>query len=98
MADSQDNETLISHLEALRETLLKCFTALAIVLPFTFFISPKALDWLIKIMIGGSNITMNYFSPVEVFIIQIKLAVILDVIVCFPYIAKKIWNCILPVL
>ena len=98
MADSQDNETLISHLEALRETLLKCFIALGVVLPFAFFIAPKVLDWLIKIMIGGSNITMNYFSPVEVFIIQIKLAVILDVIVCFPYIAKKIWNFLLPAL
>lgn len=93
-----DNETLISHLEALRETLLKCFISIGIILPFAFFISPKALDFLIKILIGNNNITLNFFSPVEVFILQIKLALVIDILVCFPYIAKNLWDFILPAL
>lgn len=98
MSKNKDNESLISHLEALRETLLKCFISLSVILPFTFFISPKALDYLIKILIGTNNITFNYFSPTEVFILQIKMAVVIDLLICFPYIAKKIWDFILPAL
>ena len=93
-----DNESLISHLEALRETLIKCFVALGIILPFAFFISPKALDFLINILVGKNLVRFNYFSPMEVFLLQMKLALVIDILVCFPYIAKQIWNFILPAL
>lgn len=96
--ETKDNETLISHLEALRETLLKCFISLGVVLPFTLFLAPKALDYLIKILIGNNNVTFNFFSPTEVFILQIKMAVVIDLVICFPYMAKKIWDFILPAL
>lgn len=95
---TQDNESLISHLEALREMLIKCFTSLAVVLPFTLFAAPHALNYLTKILIGKNNITLNFFSPTEVFLIQIKMAVLLDIIVCFPYMMKKIWDFLLPAL
>lgn len=98
MPVNDDNESLISHLEALRETLLKCFISLGVVLPFTFFLAPKVLDYLIKILIGTNKITFNYFSPTEVFILQIKMAVVIDLVICFPYIAKQLWNFILPAL
>lgn len=98
MHSEDDNETLISHLEALRNTLLKCLYSIAIILPFTFFIAPKALDLLIKIIIGSSNVTLNFFSPAEVFIIQIKMALVLDLIISCPYIFKQLWNFLLPAL
>lgn len=98
MKDNGENENLISHLEALRETLLKCFISLGVVFPFMLFIAPKALDYLIKILIGNNNLTFNFFSPAEVFILQIKLALVIDLLICFPYIAKKIWDFILPAL
>lgn len=97
-AQENDNETLISHLEALRKTLLKCFISIGIILPFAFLISPKVLQFLIKILIGNNNIVFNFFSPVEVFIIQIKLALVIDIVICFPYIAKNLWDFILPAL
>lgn len=89
MENNQDNESLMSHLEALRETMLKCLISFCIVLPFALFISPKALNYLIKILIGSHKITLNYFSPTEVFLLQIKMAVVIDLIISFPYIAKK---------
>lgn len=98
MNTEDNNESLISHLEALRETLLKCFYSVAIVLPFAFFTAPKALNYLIKIILKDNNIVLNYFSPAEVFLIQIKTAVVIDIIICFPYIAKKLWDFILPAL
>ena len=98
LQEEQDNETLISHLEALRETLLKSFISLAVRILPALFLAPKALDWLIKVIISDSNVMLNYFSPTEVFIIQIKTAIVLDVIICFPYIMKKIWDFVVPAL
>ena len=98
LQEEQDNETLISHLEALRETLLKSFISLAVGILPALFLAPKALDWPIKIIISDSNVMLNYFSPTEVFIIQIKTAIVLDVIICFPYIMKKIWDFVVPAL
>lgn len=92
---NENNETLISHLEALRETLLKCFISLGVMLPFTLFIAPRTLNYLIKILIGDNNVNFNFFSPTEVFVLQIKMAVVIDLVICFPYIAKKIWDFIL---
>lgn len=89
-------ESLVSHLEALRATLIKCFVALGIGIVPMFLAAPYFVNLLIKIMIADNNISLNYFSPMEVFILQIKMAVVLDLLLCFPYIAKKIWEFLLP--
>ncbi len=98
MDNKKDTESLISHIEALRQTLIKCFLALGVFLPVTFFIAPKILNYLLRILINKNDITFNYFSPTEVFLLQIKIAFLVDLIVCFPYIAKQIWNFIYPAL
>ncbi|MBR6162610.1 twin-arginine translocase subunit TatC [bacterium] len=96
---SEDKEqSLITHLEALRETLIRCFVAVGIILPFAFFISPKVLNFLIKVLVSDNNITLNYFAPMEVFILQIKLALLISFVLSFPYILKKVWNFVLPAL
>lgn len=97
MSDNKE-ESLISHLEALRETLLKCIISLCVGIPFTLYLAPYALNLLVKTIAGEGNITFNYFSPMEVFLIQLKTALVLDIILCFPYMAKKIWDFILPAL
>ena len=97
-SEENKEETFISHISALRSTLLKCLWAIVIVLPFTFYFAPKILDLLIKIITSSSPVKLNYFHPVEVFMIQIKIALVIDLIICFPYIAKQLWNFILPAL
>lgn len=98
MDENKDNSSLISHLEALRETILKCLISVCLVLPFSFLISESALNYLLKIITGTNKITFNYFCVAEVFILRIKIALIVALVVCFPYIAKKIWDFILPAL
>ena len=90
------DESLVAHLEALRSMLLKSILALCIGLIPVFLLTPYFMDALIKIMMRDNNVVLNYFSPMEVFILQIKTAVVLDILVCFPYIARQIWNFILP--
>ncbi len=94
----EQNDSIIFHIEALRNTLIKCFVAIVIIFPFSFWISPKVLNFLIKTLINNNKISLNYFAPMEVFILQIKLALLLSVIVAFPYIAKKLWDFVLPAL
>lgn len=91
-------ESLISHIEALRNTLIKCLAAVGILLPFMFYFSPKVLQYLIKILVSDNKLTLNYFAPMEVFIIQIKLALLMAVIAAFPYIIRQLWEFILPAL
>ena len=98
MSEEQKEESFIAHLEALRSTLIRCFVAVGIVLPFMFIFSPKLLQFLIKTLISDNKITLNYFAPMEVFILQIKLSLLMSFILAFPYIVKQIWEFILPAL
>ena len=96
--EEDKDENLVAHLEALRSMLIRCLTAIAVGLVPMILIAPYFLDWLIKTIIADSPVTLNFFSPAEDFILQIKLAVVLDLAVCFPYIAKQVWNFVLPAL
>ena len=78
--------------------LLKCLRAIGIVLFPMLFVAPKCLDIFIKLILKNNKIALNYFSPAEVFIIQIKFALVLALVVSFPYIAKQVWNFCVPAL
>ena len=94
----EQDESLISHLEALRGMLIKCFVALGLGLVPLFLAAPYVMHGVIRLMLTDHKIALNYFSPMEVFILQIKVAVVLDLLVCFPYIARQIWRFVLPAL
>lgn len=97
MADKKE-ETLVEHLEALRTMLIRCLLALAIGLLPIFFVTPYVMDLLIKVMMAENEVTLNFFSPMEVFILQLKTALVLDILVCFPYMAREIWRFVAPAL
>ena len=92
------DESLIEHLEALRQVLIKSLTALAIGLIPMFFAAPYLIDAVLKVMIAENGIPLNFFAPMEVFILQLKTAAVADILICFPYIAKQVWDFILPAL
>ena len=93
----EDKEgTLTEHLEALRIVLIKSLWALVLGVFPMFLAAPYVMDVLIKIMMNGNDVSLNFFSPMEVFLLQIKMALLLDVLICFPYIAKQVWSFIMP--
>ena len=96
--DEDKDKSLIAHLEELRNTLIRCLVSIIIVLPFAVYISPRALNKFIKIIIKDHDITLNFFSPMEVFLVQLKLALLISAVVAFPYIIKKIWDYVVPAL
>lgn len=97
MAD-QKEETFIEHLEALRWVLIRCLSILALGFMPMYFIAPYVIDMLIDMMMQGSDITLNFFSPMEVFVLQLKTALVLDILICFPYMARQIWEFLTPAL
>ena len=99
MTSKQDQEsTLISHLEALRRALLRSIIALAIGIVPLFLVSPYALDWFCKQIVLQGGLTLHYFSPMEVFLLQLKISALLDCVLFSPYIAWNIWQFVLPAL
>jgi len=89
---------LIEHLELLRKVLIKSFVALGVGFVPMFWVAPSVMNILIEVMMSKNNITLHYFSPMEVFILQLKTAMLLDVLLCFPYIMRQLWHFVLPAL
>ena len=99
MTSKQDQEaTLISHLEALRRALLRSIVALAIGIVPLFLVSPYVLDWFCKQIALQGGVTLHYFSPMEVFLLQLKISALLDCVLFSPYIAWNMWQFVLPAL
>ena len=85
----QDNntdkaQTLIEHIEELRKVLIKCLIAIVIIFIPAFYLSPYCIDFLIKTIVKG-KLTLNYFAPMEVFLIQLKISIVIDLLICFPF-------------
>ena len=99
MTTKQDQEaTLISHLEALRRALLRSIIALAIGIVPLFLVSPYVLDLFCKQIALQGGVTLHYFSPMEVFLLQLKISALLDCVLFSPYIAWNMWQFVLPAL
>jgi len=94
----EQESTLVSHLEALRKVLLRSLMMLGIGIIPIFLVSPYVLDWFIQQMVAESGGSLHYFSPMEVFLLQLKIAAILDLTVCSPCVAWNIWQFVLPAL
>ena len=75
MNDSEN--TLIAHLDALRRTLLRCVTVTALLYPVGYLASPYVINALVQWCFPESAGKLHYFAPMEVFWVQLKLALIL---------------------
>ena len=93
-----EQETLVSHLEALRKALIRSFVALAIGIVPLFLASPYVLDWFCEQIRLQGGVALHYFSPMEVFLLQLKIAALLDCVLFSPYIAWNLWQFVLPAL
>ncbi len=99
MMQSDNNEqTIIQHLEALREMLIKSVAAIALLSPLGFYLAPKCINFIIKNSVPESIGKLHYFSPMEVFIIQLKAGLIIAFVIAFPYIVYQVKNFVGPAL
>ena len=95
---SNDEQTFIEHLEALRSMLIHSLSAVALLSLPGFYLAPECIDFLIKNSLPENIGKLHYFSPMEVFIIQLKAGVVLGFIIAFPYIVYQVRKFVLPAL
>ena len=93
-----EESSLVSHLEALRRVLIRSFVALTIGLVPLFMVSPYVLDWFSEQIKLQGGVSLHYFSPMEVFLLELKISALLDFVLLSPYIAWNFWQFVLPAL
>jgi sec-independent protein translocase protein TatC len=84
---------LLDHLEELRSGLIASFAVWFVSSVVIWFFSAQILDFLIS-HLPVKN--LYFYSPVEAFMIRMKLSFILGIIVSFPYVSFRIWSFISP--
>lgn len=93
-----DKDSFLAHLEALRMTLLACFASWAIALPFGWAAAPVVVRALTRWCCPESLSTLHFFSPLEVFMVNLRMGCVLATVICYPYAMYRIWNFLLPAL
>lgn len=89
---------LIGHLDALRRMLLSCLSVTAILFPVGYWLAPYIIDALVNRCFPENSGNLHYFAPLEVFWVQLKLALILALALGYPLNAFFVWKFILPAL
>lgn len=91
-------DTFLAHLEELRRTLLACFASWALALPVGLALAPLVVSALTRWSCPASMSTLHYFSPLEVFIVNLRMGCVMAAILCYPYALNRIWKFLLPAL
>ena len=95
---SDQENSLIGHLEALRRTLLSCLIATALLYPGAFLASPYVISSLVRWSFPPEAGKLHYFAPMEVFWVQLKLALVLAMALAYPWNILQVWRFLLPAL
>lgn len=96
MFEEQKGEaTFIEHLEELRWVIIKMLIAFAVFFPVCFYFSDDILEKMLSNLITD-EIVLRFFSPVEPFIVQIKLSAYVAFFVSSPYLIFKVWGFLVP--
>ena len=96
--ESDGENTLIAHLEALRGTLIRIAVATAVLYPVGYFLAPHAIELLVRWCCPPEIGTLHYFAPMEVFFVHLKLALILALAMAYPWNIFQLWRFLLPAL
>jgi len=96
--DHGGSNTLVAHLEALRHALIMCLAATALLYPPGYWLSPYVIGGLVKWSVPPEMGELHYFSPMEVFWVRLKLALVLALAGAYPWNAWQLWKFLLPAL
>ena len=91
-------ETLAPHLEALRDALLRCAAATAVLYPVGYLASPYLINALVRGCFPESAGTLHYFAPMEVLWVRLRLALIAALLAAYPWNILQLWRFLLPAL
>lgn len=90
--------TLIAHLEELRRRLIRILTVTALLYPAAYWCAPYVIRFLVHYALPSADVQLHYFSPMEVFFTQLKLALLLALAAAYPWNIRELWLFLLPAL
>lgn len=98
MKKNSSDGSIVEHLEALRTMLLHSILAVCVMFPLGFVLAPKLINFLITNSIPLNMAQLHYFSPMEVFIIKLKMSLLIAFILAFPIIINEVRKFVFPAL
>ena len=87
----------LTHLEALRQVLWRSVAAVGVLLVPGFFAAPEVLGFLVRFTCPP-DFKLNYFTPMEPLIVQLKLGLFLAVVAAMPVILRQAARFVAPAL
>lgn len=93
-----DENSLIAHLSALRTAILRCLLMVALLYPLGYYAAPYCIRFLVTWSFPENLQSLHYFSPLEVFLVQLKMALVLALAGAYPWNIRQVWLFLLPAL
>lgn len=93
-----NENSLIAHLEDLRKGLIRCFIVTALLYPLAYLACPYVISALVEWSFPAGMGGLHYFAPMEVFWVQLRLALILSLVIAYPWNIYQLWRFLLPAL
>ena len=87
--------SLIGHLEALRNALIRIGWCLAVLFVPTTYFAGNLIDLLIRYTCPP-GLELKYFSPMEPLWVQLKVALLASLAIGMPYMAWQVWRFVAP--
>lgn len=93
-----ESNSLVGHLTALRSALLRCLLVTFLLFPVGYWAAPEVITFLVKWSFPENLGGLHYFTPMEVFLTRLKLALILALAAAYPWNIIQLWNFLAPAL
>lgn len=87
--------TYLEHLEELRWAIIKAVAAIIVLFPLALYFSDDVIQLLIARLCPPA-VSLRYFSPIEPFMVKLKMALFMAVFLAFPFILKQCWSFVAP--
>lgn len=97
MNDSSEM-SLLEHLEELRGMLLRVIAAVLLLVLPGYFAAAPLLRLLLQQCLPPGIEALHYFTPMEAFMAELKLGVVLAVVGAAPYAMLQLWRFLVPAL
>jgi len=94
-AEQVESLTFWDHLEEFRWVMIRSLVVLTLLLPFTYWKSQEAINRLIHDC-APPGFSLQYFTLMEPFFTQLKVALVMTLFLAFPYVAWQLWKFSIP--
>ena len=98
MSEELRDQPLLEHINALRTALIHIICAALVLFIPAYAVSSKVIDFIIRTSCPESMRQLSYFSPMEAFMVEMKTALVLSLVVAFPYSLYQLWRFFAPAL